>query len=80
MKYQIRCNVKSYFVITIQQCCLWVQYLQIPNREIVFCLFVRQEITEEPKKTQYPIVDFMDIGQPPQSKSQKGHLYDTFTS
>ena len=41
------------------------------DRETIFYLFVLQEIREDPKKIQYPVVDFLDIGQPPQSESQK---------
>lgn len=48
------------------------------DRETVFCLSVRQEISEDPKKTQYPVVDFLDIEQPPQSESQKARKDKSF--
>jgi hypothetical protein len=46
--------------------------------DIVFCLFVRQEISEDPKKTQEPVVDLRVIGQPAQSESQKARRDKSF--
>ena len=46
--------------------------------DTVFCLFVHQEISEDPKKTQYPVVDLLVIGQPAQSESQKARRDKSF--
>nr|XP_016436341.1 PREDICTED: uncharacterized protein LOC107762491 [Nicotiana tabacum] len=42
--------------------------------EIVFCFFAFQEIRDSPSLMQYPVTDFLDIGQDAQSKSQKAFI------
>ncbi|KAM7518901.1 hypothetical protein LguiB_017863 [Lonicera macranthoides] len=40
------------------------------ERETVFCRFDLQEINDDPRKIQYPVVDLRVSGHPAQSESQ----------
>ena len=43
----------------------------VDDRDTVCCLFDFQETKEPPMKTQKPLIDFLLLGQAPQSKSVK---------
>ena len=43
--------------------------------EIVDCFFALQEINESPKKTQYPVTDFLVSGQEAQSESESEYAF-----
>ena len=43
--------------------------------ETVDCFFALQEINESPKKTQYPVIDFLVSGQEAQSESESVYAF-----
>ena len=43
----------------------------VEDLEATFCFFDLQETKEFPRNTQYPVRDFLVLGQPTQSASQK---------
>ena len=53
-------------------------FTSIEERDIMVCFLVSQEMSDFPRKTQYPVVDFLIVGQLTESTSQNPINFKSF--